>query len=227
MSDKKTDQPGKQEIDKEEIGLVPVLTLVLWVGCVVVAVLGKVLHTPPPPPTTQPGPIDAQLVNIALEQPLEQVMPDAQPSPAPPDAPQAPPLPAVALPSPAIAMELPVEGPSRLIAPQQAAPQRTVANPEARAAPASHVQRLTFGQGEGRQPAPEYPTEAIYRRQEGVVVILMTVGEDGHVIAARVEVPCPYAILNQAALRAVRQTWHFPAGPMRNYEIAIQFELTQ
>jgi protein TonB len=212
--------------DDEEIGLVPVLTLVIWVTCVVVAVLGKVLQTPRPPPTTQPTPIDAALVKVDLEQPAAPELAAAQP-PALRDAPQAPPLPAVALPSPAIAMEMPVEGPSRLVTPALAAPQQTTANPAARAVSANQVQRLTFGQGEGRQPAPDYPTEAIYRHEEGVVVILMTVGQDGHVMSARVQVPCPFAILNQAALRAVRQTWHFPAGPVRNYEIAIQFELTQ
>jgi protein TonB len=215
---------GINQPHKEEIGLVPILTLVIWVGCVVVAVLGKVLHTPHPPPTSQPGPIDAQLVNIALEQQVQPAMAEAQP---PEGATDAPPLPPVALPSPAIAMELPVEGPSHLVAAAQAAPQQATASPAARANSGIPVQKLTFGQGEGRQPAPEYPNEAIYRHEQGVVVIRMTVGEDGHVIDARVQVPCPYSILNQAALRAVRQSWHFPTGPMRNYEIAIQFELTQ
>jgi protein TonB len=220
MNDNGINQPHK-----EEIGLIPVLTLVIWVACVVVAVLGKLLHTPHPPPTSQPVPIDAQLVNIALEQQVEPVMAEAQPPPQ--AAAAAPPLPAVALPNPAIAMELPVEGPSHLVAAAQAAPQQTITSPAARALSGIPVKRLTFGQGEGRQPLPDYPPEALYRREQGTPWIEFIVGEDGHVISARVEVPCPYPILNQAALRAVRQTYRFPAGPIRKYEIGIQFEIVQ
>jgi hypothetical protein len=38
--------------------------------------------------------------------------------------------------------------------------------------------------------------------------------------------PCPWSLLNEAAVQAVRDTWRFGAGPVRTYEVPIRFELT-
>ena len=87
------------------------------------------------------------------------------------------------------------------------------------------VQRLTFGQGEGRQPSPEYPAQAIQQHQEGTVVVRLVVGENGQVSSAEATQPCPWPMLNEAALRAVRHQWRFPAGDLRVYEVAIRFQI--
>jgi TonB family protein len=87
------------------------------------------------------------------------------------------------------------------------------------------VQPLTFGQGEGRQPAPEYPRRAMQEGQEGLVGVRFTVGENGRVLTAEPIAPAPWPLLNEAALRAVRERWRFRPGPPRSYEVAIRFEL--
>jgi protein TonB len=139
---------------------------------------------------------------------------------------------AVAVPNPDIAAPIPVAGPTQIVAAAQAVPpaaqpapqtQPVVSAPAASAAPA--IQQITYGQGEGRQPAPEYPREAQLAHQQGVVVIRFTVDEEGSVVEADATTPCPFPLLNQAALRAVRETWRFPPGAPRAYEVAIRFQL--
>ena len=77
------------------------------------------------------------------------------------------------------------------------------------------------------QPAPEYPIESQLAGQHGVVVVRFTVDQDGNVTTAQAIQPCPWPLLNQSAVRAVRETWHFRPGPVRAYEVSIQFVLRQ
>jgi protein TonB len=199
----------------ENPSLLSILTFVLWFGCLGVGVSGFLLpYTHPQPPPVVLPPIHAELLNVQITQqrsPLRQArapaIAQAQPPP-PPDAlatPQAPELTAVAAPSAAIAFALPVAGPPH---------------------PAT-VRELTYGEGEGQQPAPEYPRESVLARQEGVVVIRFVVGQDGHVLSADAVTPSPWPLLNQAALRAVTQTWRFAPGAVHSYEVSIQFQLRQ
>jgi protein TonB len=152
------------------------------------------------------------LVNVQITQvrsPLRQSRASAADQvPPPPGAvatPQGPELAAVAAPSAAIAFAVPVAGPPH---------------------PAT-VHKLTYGEGEGQQPAPEYPREAVLAQQEGVVVVRFVVGKDGRVISADAVTPSHWPLLNQAAVRAVRDTWQFAPGPVRSYEVSIQFQLRQ
>jgi TonB family protein len=149
----------------------------------------------------------------------------------------------VALPGPGIAFAVPVEGPVRIVAAQAAvvAPRVPAAAHSAAAsgigppgaghratavAPAPPpVARLTLGQGEGDQPRPEYPREAILGRQEGIVQVHLGVGADGQVLWAQAGERCPWPLLNQSALRTVREAWHFTAGLPRVYDVAIEFQL--
>lgn len=212
-----------------------VLTLVLWTGCVTIGALGFVLpYTRPQPPAKQPEPVQAEILNVELSNdPLPP--PDVAPAPANPSqpppltepeiAPPAPPMIAVAQPSPAIAFALPVEGPVRVVEAKQAA---YVAPPaEARVAPvaAPPVQQLVYGRGEGRQPAPDYPPQALRAGQEGIVRVRFSVGENGRVLAAEAAEPCTWGLLNASAIRVVRERWRFPAGAIRLYEVAIRFEI--
>ena len=198
-----------------------VLTLVLWTGCLTVGGLGFVLpYTRPPAPAKQPEPVQAEILNVEL---TNDPLPPPDVAPTPPDptqppplldpvvTPPAPPMIAVAPPSPTIAFALPVEGPVRLSTPHTA-----VAPP---------VQRLVHGQGEGRQPAPDYPMQAQRAGQEGTVRVRLSVGENGRVIAAEAAEPCPWGLLNTAAVRTVRERWRFQAGTIRLYEVSIRFEI--
>jgi protein TonB len=89
------------------------------------------------------------------------------------------------------------------------------------------VSHLTLGVGEGRQPPPEYPREAILARQEGTVVLRFQVDETGRVTTAEIITPARWPLLNQAATHAVRDTWHFAPGPVRRFEVPIQFQLSR
>jgi TonB family protein len=216
--------------------LLPVITLVIWVTCLVVGGLGFAYPYSRPRPRPPEPVVVAQRIQVELtSEPLPpEEMPPAplDPSRVPPPLPDnpvvaaAPPLLAVAEPSPAIAFALPVEGPVRVVPAEQASFARPAERPAVVApAPSPAPQALSFGQGEGRQPAPEYPYVARRRGQEGTVVIRFTVGTDGRVLAAEAVQPCPWPLLNEAALAAVRERWRFPAGPVRLYEVPIQFVL--
>ena len=86
---------------------------------------------------------------------------------------------------------------------------------------------LTLGEGEGRQPIPDYPHDAVAQRQEGTVGLRLHVDENGRVTQVQAVAPCRWPLLNQAAVRSVRERWRFNPGPARVYEVAIQFQLNQ
>jgi protein TonB len=193
---------------------ISILTFVLWFGCLAVGASGFLLpyaHPQPPPPILPP--IHAQLLNVQItpqRSPMRQARAPANERDQPPppgalEAPQAPELDAVAAPNAAVAFALPVAGPPH---------------------PAT-VHKIIYGEGEGQQPAPEYPREAVLAHEEGVVVVRFVVDKDGRVISADAINPCPWPLLNQAALRAISQTWQFAPGPVRSYEVSIQFQLRQ
>jgi protein TonB len=87
------------------------------------------------------------------------------------------------------------------------------------------VGSLSFGVGEGRQPAPSYPATAKRNRQEGTVVVKMLVGTDGRVQSASAASPCAWAELNASAVSTVQNRWKFKSGPVRIYRVAITFRL--
>ena len=211
-----------------------VLTLVLWTGCLAIGWLGFVLpYARPHPQAKPPEPVQTQILNVELanDLPLPEPVPPlpdaAQPPPLsdPVVLPAAPPMIAVARPKPAIAFALPVEGPARIVEAQQAAYVRPPAQTAPAPAAALPVQRLVHGHGEGRQPAPDYPPQALRAGYEGTVTVRFSVGENGRVLAAEAARPCPWRMLNAAAVRVVRERWSFTTGPIRLYEVAIRFEI--
>jgi len=109
-----------------------------------------------------------------------------------------------------------------------AAPPKVSSTHEASAAASistTPVQPLVFGRGEGRQPAPLYPSTAIRSGMEGTVGIRLNVDENGRVLSAEVSSPSPWPLLNESALRAVRELWHFSPGIKRTYEVSFPFIL--
>lgn len=73
-------------------------------------------------------------------------------------------------------------------------------------------------------PAPNYPSEARRNGQQGRVVVLFSVDEQGNVVSASVTGPCPYPLLNEEALRAVRR-WKFQPGARASLQRPIVFKL--
>jgi protein TonB len=91
--------------------------------------------------------------------------------------------------------------------------------------PPATATSLSFGSGAGRQPAPSYPLQSRRTNQQGTVVIEFIVGTDGKVLSAWVKTPCPYDLLNNAALSTIRSRWKFSSGEARRYKIPIVFRL--
>ncbi len=116
-----------------------------------------------------------------------------------------------------------MEGPTRTTdaahaSPAQVAPTNNSTPP---------LKRLTFGQGEGAQPAPDYPTDALEAGEEGAVLIRFTVGQDGRVIGAKVASPSRWPLLNNAALQVIQDRWRFAGGAVRTYEVSIRFKINR
>ena len=225
-------QPGR------EVSLLAVLTFVLWtVTCSVAAVGVLIPYVRPSPAIKKEVAISAETLQVDLTTepianvddelpPMSELQPPAlNPVVRPIETPS---FTAVADPE-IVQFALPVEGPVRLVEVKTAAfarPAESVTtNAPAQIVPAP--QQLTFGQGDGRQPAPEYPYRARREGQEGVVKVRFLVGEDGGVVSAEPAARSPWPMLDESALRVVRERWRFRAGPMRHYEVAIRFQLTR
>jgi TonB family protein len=206
-----------------DLELTPVFTLVVWAGCLCVGTLGSWLRdTGPQPPARAVPPVEARLVNVQIAPasplPPEAVAPMATASPAPisppppPEAPSPPPAPIMAV----------LATPSVPIAPAQAVPmpppRPVTARPAQAAAPGPPPEvELTTGEIGVVQPPPDYPYEAAVNREQGDVVVRIHVGADGSVLEAKVISACPWPVLNQEALRNVRDDYRFPPGRDRYY----------
>ena len=211
--------------DGDEGMSIPVVTLIGWGVSLMVGFLGFVLpYSHPRPAVRPPEPLVIQTLQVELAKQPPPVEPDHLPNNSvTSDSDLVPPPPTpVAQFSPAIAFAVPVKGPTRVVPFSQAAYARPAPRQQA-----PQVQELEFGQGEGKQIAPEYPRRAIKERQEGSVVVHFVVGENGQVSSVEASQPCPWPLLNESALRTVREQWRFPPGNLRIYEITIRFQLTE
>lgn len=218
----------------EDLKLTPVVTLVIWLGCLVVGALGLTLAYPAPRAVVSTSSlVPVELLDVELtSEPL--TLPETLPSPAaitepspaprPASVPEAAPLVAVAAPSAPVAFALPVEAPAKTVPVAEAAHTRP-GTPIVAPSPSSAPQTLTFGVGEGKQPAPGYPLAAVRAGQEGTVRVGFTVGEDGRVVSARLVSTSPWIMLNNSALQTIRYRWRFKPGAARRYEVSIHFQL--
>jgi protein TonB len=234
-------------IRTRQVSLVALLALVVWGGSVAVGAVGIAhphdYHTPAPPKKELPPAelIKVELTDAAISEfagessevmglPLPMETP-ATPPPVAIDAPELPQLIPVATPE-TVAFAIPVEGPVQVVEAPKAAyiapPKETKSDDSVPATVGNAIPaptRLTFGQGAGRQPAPDYPYQAVRRNQTGTVRIRFTVGENGRVTDAEAVQPCEWDLLNNSAVSAVRTRWRFPSGQERIYEVDIRFEI--
>jgi protein TonB len=215
-----------------ELGLLPVATLVVWCGCLTIGFVGIILANRKPKPLP-PVLVETELINVEAVGPQVALAPAeevAQPASAVPPPPV---VPEIAPPSTPPAFEQPMDQPQFKPIPRPvvaatkpvnvATTKPVVAQPVANPG----VIHLTYGEGEGDQPPPEEPPEAVRDGEEGTVVVRMTVGEEGRVIEAEAVSPCRWPLLNSAAVHAIRRTWRFRRGPVRVYDVAIEFDINR
>lgn len=166
------------------------------------SVLSHVAPLLPPsrsaPLPAMPAPLQAKLSPPALPAPPELRLPD----PAPPE--------------PGRAARKPPSPPSR---------------PSASAAPAAPAARPNWQEAvrqqfrQQQQAGAFYPPEAIARGLEGEALVLMVLAPEGHVAAARIEQSSGHALLDEAALRAVRALRSLPAEAPREALLPVRFRL--
>jgi len=234
--------PRRASAATREVSVASLVTTVVCLTCLIVGVLGFACPMPrpavrpaEPPPIVVEQIAERASVELTAEPAGPSAAPEAAPAdpvrPSPPAHVAAPPLPAliaVTLPGAQTDFVLPVQVRSHLADTRpssharQPGPVTTAA-----AAPAPVAQILTFGEGEGKQPAPVYPSQALREGQEGAVVVRFQLGDDGRVRSAELARPSPWPLLNSAALRVVRERWSFRSGRVRLYEVSIHFELSK
>ncbi|PCK00209.1 MAG: hypothetical protein COA45_00020 [Zetaproteobacteria bacterium] len=82
----------------------------------------------------------------------------------------------------------------------------------------------------GRRIQPKYPKRSIKMRQEGIVLLHVLISKVGKRIKIKIHKPSQYALLNKAALKAVKK-WTFSpyvvnGVPVRSWvEIPIEFKI--
>ncbi len=75
-----------------------------------------------------------------------------------------------------------------------------------------------------RNPSPPYPEEAKLAHQEGVVLLLVQVSENGDASEVSVKQSSGFHRLDEAALQAVRK-WKFKPGTMGGFPVKSQVEV--
>lgn len=222
--------------ETNKVSFLQVFTLTLWLVAAVISVVGILVPYGRPVPSKKQDvaivtqKIEVQLTSDPLPTPPADVPKLSEPPPlATPAQPNLSPVSATPVADPSVvAFAMPVPGPVTIVQAKQAAyvaPVAPVENVTSAPAPVTPTV-LVYGQGEGRQPAPEYPFRARRDGQEGVVKIRFAVGESGKVASAEIASASPWSLLNQSAVKTVRERWQFQPGPMRLYEVAIRFELS-
>lgn len=145
-------------------------------------------------------------------------------------------LPSPPLPQPPLQAELRPPAPPPLQLPQPAAPEpppsakkRPLPPPPptqpGKAAPATWTQAVKQHLQKLQKSGQFYPAEAIAAGLQGDVEVLFVLDEAGKVVAARVEHSSGHAILDEAALRAVRSLSSVPADAPRQAVLPVRFRL--
>ena len=77
----------------------------------------------------------------------------------------------------------------------------------------------------GSFPDPEYPGYAQRQHYQGEVDVEINVDPSGRVVNASVAKTSGFGLLDEAALKVVKERWRFPPGPERHYIWQCKFQL--
>jgi TonB family protein len=193
----------------EEPSLLNVFTFVLWTSCLFVGLFGLITENmPPADAATQPAlTMDVDLVSAPVA--------DGQDS-SPASGDQAAPPESAPAPLPQAMAQIPQPGDD---------PPLLATRSLAASAALSSAAQLSDADIQGFLPVPEYPTEAKLAHQEGTVVIVFTVGTDGCVTDARIASGSPWPLLNESALRTVRDEYRLAPGAVRRRFRSFTFQM--
>lgn len=152
-------------------------------------------------------------------EPLAQTSPDSETTP--PDLIETLSVPAVVAPATAeVAFPVAITGPTIEVQSVELAALPPLDATPASPSPLTGPQVFRPGQGTpdgGFYPDPEYPRDALLRREQGQTQIFIEVGEDGRVLRTEVRVSSGFASLDRHTLSHVRRFWRFPPGARREY----------
>lgn len=151
------------------------------------------------------GPLEASLIEeVAVE--------DVAPPPPPPDFEAPPPA---FIPMPDISVEAP-------------APQQTISKVTAvkKPPPPPPPPKVVPPRSNPRRPItqPPYPTMSRRLGEEGQVVLLLTVDENGRVTEAKVDQSSGFERLDEAALREALRRWRLIPGTINGKASSMQFK---
>ena len=196
---------------------------------------------PPPPPVVRPSPRKVPVAKTPKVEGVPQPKPKKEEPPAPPNPQPAeaknetptttgevssgvpPPAGAMISPVPATGgagSGTPVTGQGSSGPPRQAEGLASKGNASFTAARPDYL----------HNPPPDYPEDARINHQEGVVILLVDVGQDGNVLKVTLQRSSGYRRLDEAALRAAKD-WKFKPGsaagqPIRSkVEVPVRFKL--
>jgi protein TonB len=168
---------------------------------------------PPPPPPSEPPP--------ETQQPPADMTPPPPPAPAdiplpaPPQAPDSIPPPMIDTPPPLPLMAVVKPAPKRA---------RPVQPP---AEPTPSVPRVTDAGPSDYlyAPLPQYPNLAQRMRQQGTVILLVSINSAGDPEQVSISQTSGYAILDEAARKQVADTYRFKVGNAHLLRVPISFQL--
>ncbi len=176
---------------------------------------------------TQPADVMQVVLPPEQEPPPAEFKPNEEPEPADvtPDTPQVAVVTAM-LATPDIRFAVPVVGVTNVVttAALASAPPPTITQ-QPQSAPSGPVKFNPNAAGEGYFPQPDYPSQALRNQQQGMVEIRIKVDASGQITSAEVQKSSRFSVLDDAALRIVKNRWRFPAGPLRDYVWPCVFQL--
>jgi TonB family protein len=193
----------------DEVSLLSVFTFVLWTSCLFVGVFGLLAEgLPRAGAASEPAlSMEVDLVSPAANGESQSAIAQAGRETAAP------------LPTPMVQMPEPGEHPPLLATRVRGAP--------AASSDLNDVRQLSDGDVAGFLPVPDYPIDAKLAHQEGTVIIIFTVGTDGRVTDARIASACPWPLLNESALRTVRDDYRLAPGPVRRRWRSFTFQINE
>jgi len=166
-----------------------------------------------------------ETVPVVFTPPEEQPKLETQPEPdepqpdTPVEAPQVVTI-VAAVDSPSVAFAVPVQGAVAVAEARYAS-----APPANLAAPPRPTKFDPNAAQGGIYPDPPYPGIAVRNNYQGSVTVELAVDASGAVVSAKVAKSSGFPVLDEAAVKTVKERWHFPPGPPRLHTWDCKFQL--